>query len=387
MLPEVFYFLKGYVIIQVEGSFPEKFINIALKRNIYLWDIKRVNKNTITMKMSVRGYLRLKGIGRKCACRIKILGKRGMPFKLKRHKKRTAFFAGILLFGVAVLTLSNILWDIDIKGFERLDESVLEQQLEECGLKPGIWLKSVDTTKITQKLLAKNSELAWVGINIKGTKAFVEVVEGVPKPKIVEKDVPCNVVSTKSGVVEQLIVKNGVPVVEVGDTVEQGQLLVSGLADSRIVSMRYIHSEAEVKVRTWHEQIQEIPLVKHERIPTGNSKNKYKIMFGNFTLPLYFSEKAPYTDYDIQTTSTSFFQLPIQFVKTEQIEVDPIDTYLTAEEAFAESSEELYQQIVQSIPEGSEIVNSTRDYIEKDGKITVKVVVEAIEDAAEQIAI
>ena len=110
-------------------------------------------------------------------------------------------------------------------------------------------------------------------------------------------------------------------------------------------------------------------------------------MFGNFTLPLYFSEKAPYTDYDIQTTSTSFFQLPIQFVKTEQIEVDPIDTYLTAEEAFAQSSEELYQQIVQSIPEGSEIVNSTRDYIEGDGKITVKVVVEAIEDAAEQIAI
>lgn len=34
-------YIKGYVIIFVEGYFLEKFVNICTRRQIFLWDIKK----------------------------------------------------------------------------------------------------------------------------------------------------------------------------------------------------------------------------------------------------------------------------------------------------------------------------------------------------------
>ena len=53
MLFQLFYFLKGYVIIKVTGNFPEKFLNLAMQQNVYIWDIRKTSEETITLKISV----------------------------------------------------------------------------------------------------------------------------------------------------------------------------------------------------------------------------------------------------------------------------------------------------------------------------------------------
>lgn len=49
-------FLKGYVIIKVEGLTLERFLNLAATRDIYLWDINRIGHTILEMKVTIEGF-------------------------------------------------------------------------------------------------------------------------------------------------------------------------------------------------------------------------------------------------------------------------------------------------------------------------------------------
>ena len=75
-------------------------------------------------------------------------------------------------------------------------------------------------------MLIRFPELAWVGINTKGTKVDIEVVEKVMP--IVEEMNSYDLIASKDGVITECIVFQGVPMVKVGDIVKEGDLLIKG---------------------------------------------------------------------------------------------------------------------------------------------------------------
>ena len=245
MLKEVFYFLKGYVIIKIEGKFPERFLNVAGKKKILIWDVQS-KSNGLVCKVTAKEFSKVEGIAENCGCTMRVLGKIGMPFSAKRHKKRKALFLGILGFAVTVFLMLSVLWDISITGNERITQQQILDLLAQSGIRRGVWVYGIDKTQACNEIIAKNADIAWIGIEIKGSRAFVEIVEKVPKPYIEDKSIPCNIISTKSGVIENMQIRSGVPAVKIGDAVFEGQLLVSGIADSTFVGLRYLHSDADI---------------------------------------------------------------------------------------------------------------------------------------------
>jgi len=85
-------YIRGYVIIFVEGYFLEKFVNICTRRQILLWDIQRDRNSKMTLKVSIRGFKMLKPVAKKTGCRVKILEKRGLPFLLNRYRTGKLFY-------------------------------------------------------------------------------------------------------------------------------------------------------------------------------------------------------------------------------------------------------------------------------------------------------
>ncbi|MFW5648022.1 MAG: sporulation protein YqfD, partial [Candidatus Alkaliphilus sp. MAG34] len=63
-------YIRGYVIIRVEGLTLEKFINMCTVRNIYLWDVKRIGNTTLEAKLGVRGFKDLRKIVKKLGCKV-----------------------------------------------------------------------------------------------------------------------------------------------------------------------------------------------------------------------------------------------------------------------------------------------------------------------------
>ena len=58
----VWNFLKGYVVIKVEGINLERFINLAITNNIYFWDIERINYTALKARVGLKGYKQLRRI-------------------------------------------------------------------------------------------------------------------------------------------------------------------------------------------------------------------------------------------------------------------------------------------------------------------------------------
>ena len=224
MLKWVFYFLQGYVIIKVEGKFPERFLNVAGCKQMQMWRVRHT-ADGIVLCICRKDFRHASAVANQTDCRVKVLTKQGLPYMLKRNSHRKALFFCVLLFGLLLFGMLSLIWKVEITGIDRIPKGKIEQLLRENGIHPYALLYGTDKTKAINRITAELDDIAWMGIEIRGSCAFVEIVETVPKPAIQDKSKPCNLVADKDGIVTALEIESGVTVVKIGDTVTKGQTL------------------------------------------------------------------------------------------------------------------------------------------------------------------
>ena len=194
---KIWNYLKGYVIIKIEGLTLERFLNLAATQNIYLWDIKRIDYTLLEMKVSIEGFRELKNIVKKVGCHVEIIEKKGLPFIFYKFKNRKMLGAGILVFLVLVIYLSSIIWDIQITGNDRINTEDIIKVLEKENIKSGIIKYKIDKDYIKEILLNEFDNFSHVLVEIKGTRLMVEVKEQELPPEQIASSVPCNIIAKK----------------------------------------------------------------------------------------------------------------------------------------------------------------------------------------------
>lgn len=190
-------FLMGYVILKAEGYFIERFLNLAAKERIVLWNLKRLPGGALQFCCGASDYKGLRSVASRTETALQIVQKKGVSFGVHRYKKRKGFIAGVVIAVLIVWLMSNYIWSVSITGNIGIEASEIEKKLEEAGLYPGSFKPWIDVEMLQQDMLLRMPELSFIAVNIKGTKAQVEVKEGVPKPKIVPVNEPCNIISSK----------------------------------------------------------------------------------------------------------------------------------------------------------------------------------------------
>lgn len=319
MFKKVFYFLKGYVIIKVEGNFPERFLNVAGRRNLLMWQVRPV-ADGIILHAPMGVYEKIRVIAKDTDCTVKLLKKVGLSNTVKSHSNRKAFLPGLACFLLLVFGLLSLLWNVEITGIERISEQTILTQLKQNGIHRFAFVYGIDKKQAIKNIVAQNKDIAWLGIEIKGSCAYVEVVETVERPEIQDKSVPCNLISDKDGVVTALEIESGITMVKIGDTVTKGQLLVSGISDSPSKGVRFLHAEGEVYIKTWHEKNLVVPLEQDNVRKTGQSKKHYTVQLYGFTVPVWFNQKHGFKSAE-QTVS---YYGPIKCTKYEELILEKV---------------------------------------------------------------
>lgn len=200
--------ILGYVGIEIEGYFIERFINICNSQKIFLWNMKRLNSTIVRVNIGINDFKRLKQIAKKTKCRIKIQKKKGLPFIMHRYKKRKIFFILFSLIIILIIALSNFIWNIEITGNETIESEEIMKILEENNFKIGSCKIGMQTKDIISQIRLKREDVAWVGIEIKGTNAIVKIVEADLKPEIIQEDEYCNLIATKDGMIVKVSAQN-----------------------------------------------------------------------------------------------------------------------------------------------------------------------------------
>ena len=191
-------YIFGYLNIELEGYFVEKFINICVSKNIFLWNIKRTKSTIAYTNIGISDFRKISKIAKSTKCKVKIKNKKGLPFIFNKYRKRKIFFVFLLVLTVAIISLSNFVWNIEVRGNINISKEELLENLERQGLKLGKLKSKIDTKEIVSNMRLQRNDLAWIGIEIKGTNAIVKIVEADKKPEIIDEDDYCNIVATKS---------------------------------------------------------------------------------------------------------------------------------------------------------------------------------------------
>lgn len=367
-------YILGYVNILVEGYFVEKFINICNKQKIFLWNLKRSKTTIIYTNVSIKDFKKLKPIAQKTKCKIKIKSKKGLPFIFNKYKKRKIFVIGLAMVLITIFTLSKFIWNIEVIGNEKINADEIIQIANENNLKIGKFKNKVDTKKIINKLRLERDDIAWIGIEIKGTNAIIKIVESIPKPNIIDDEEFCNIVATKDAIIKKISAQNGTPVVKEGEIVKKGTVLIAGWLEGKYTGTRYVHATGSVQGKVWYTQKERIYFKQQKKGQTGNVENKYSLNINNFKIN-FNKGVSKFKNYDTIETNKkvklfSNFYLPIELIKITNTEVNITDITYTLEEAKNIGIEKAKQELNNKIENLNNILSiqindsQTSEYIE-----------------------
>ena len=297
-------YIRGYIRVELTSDFPERFINICAHNGVGLWDAERVNAVTLHASMRRSDFKKMPPFASRGVGRIRLLGKHGLPFLLWRFRKRYALLAGLLITVSSLYALSQFIWEIDVAGSERIPQETILKELADIGVGIGSYRHGFDMVDVQNRMILRIPELEWLAVNTTGSHALVEVRERTPKPEIVPQDVPCNIVAAKPGLIHSIDTLAGSPQVTAGQTVEAGDLLVSGIIDSEMAGMMSVHALADVKARTWYEYTAVMSLRASGKAYTGRSATRYSLTLGGLRFNFYKNSSQIYAGCDKITKHT-----------------------------------------------------------------------------------
>ena len=379
----LFGIIFGYVTIEIEGYFIERFMNLCNNQKIFLWNLKRTHSTRMLVNIGLNDFKKLKPIARKTKCRVKIQDKKGVPHLLHRYQKRKLFFLLALIIFLSILLLSNFIWNIEITGNENVPTEEIQKLLEEEGFKIGKCKIGIKTKEVIDQIRLERNDIAWVGIEIKGTNAIIKIVEADLKPEIIPEDEYCNMIATKDAMIVKISAQNGTSVAKEGDIVTKGSILIGGWLEGKYTGTRYVHANGEVQGKVWYSQKVQVPLKQTKKTKTGATQNKYSVKINNFEINLS-KRLSKFQKYDTIETSKklklfSDFYLPIEIHQRTFEEYEEQEILYTVEEAKNIAIQEAKKKLDEEIQEKQNVINEKVYTKQTAGGIEVEVIYEVLE--------
>ena len=379
--------IVGYVRIEVEGYYIERFINICTNKKILIWNLKREKGVKLYLNIGINDFKKLSAIARKTNCKVKILRKRGVPFLLNRYKKRKLFAIFLILILALIFTSSRYVWNVDISIKDNLELENISEDIENLGITRGMPKNRIDTEKVINELRLKRDDIAWVGIDIVGTSVKINIVKADKSPDIIKNTDYYNIVAKKAGTIQKITAQNGTAVVNVGDTVQKGDILIAGYMEGKYTDTRYVHSLGEVDAIILYEKSKEVRFNQDIYHYTGNEENKYEISFNTWKIKLY-KNFSKFNLYEITTEEKNIklldnFYLPISIKKITNKEQTKENKTYSIEEAVDIGEKELSPEIEKEIENKDMIIDKNVKKEEYENSVIVTVIYSVLENIGE----
>ncbi len=360
---QVIRYLKGYLAIKVFGFSPERFMNLCSHHKIFLWDVEN-HGDYYTMKISLQGFYRLKGITRKTGTRVVITKRYGLPFLSTKMWKRRIFMLGLLGSLVFWIWMSRFIWAVEVEGNYYVTTDVFQDFLEESGIFVGMKKGNVEIEALEKAIRAQFNIVTWTSARIDGTRLLIQVKENdliIREDKCSElsEGEGMDLVAEKEGEVISIVTRSGVPKVTAGTPVARGDILVEGSIpilneDGTVRRYDYCRADADIMLRCVYDMKEELQEKYEQKLYTGNEKKRPFLMVGTKKLqPLELGKKYGQQDIIEEKRQLKLFgnyYLPVYYGYDLAREYVSEERTYTKEEV-KELFEEKIQKFIESLQE------------------------------------
>ena len=377
-LNKLFQFLKGYVILLLSGRETGRFINICIKRKIRLDSIHKLPDGSISVCVFAKDFKKLIPIAYKTGVLVHIKRKCGLWHTINKYKHRVFYVTGALFFLFIITVATRFIWSIDVVGASTEECKNILAAAELAGIKIGAFKDFLpEGNEIKNIILSNTDNITWAWVYLKGTKAVIEVREGTKPPEIIDKNLPCNIISGRDGIITGITVKRGVAAVGKGDVVLKGDLLICGEKELPDAKIKRERAAGDVYAATWHTKKASIKLFREVRKETGRTKRFFDIQFFGKNIALYKKVNVPFENYSIKVKKRELKwgrngYIGVGFCQTVYAE-EAIERIPQNKDAAVESAKyELEEEIAKELLPFSKLESEDIQYTQKDSE-TVEV--------------
>jgi len=254
---------------------------------------------------------------------------RGIYVSVSKYSKRIGVFLGILILFISVFFSSKFVWKINVSGNSNTSDEEVIDLLEKCGFKLGTYIPSVNFDTVHNLFLLNSDSISWISVNLEGNIANVKIKETM-KDDISHENGYANVVARYDGQIAFISVHEGVKTVNIGDIVREGDILISGVIDSKSEGVRFVRADGIVKAYVRKKISVKVPMKEEVKHYTGAHSSDKRIKIFSKNINIFKKYRNRDILYDKIETSEKLrlfgtFELPIEVFKSTYLEYEYID--------------------------------------------------------------
>lgn len=293
------------------------------------------------------------------------------------------FVAGLICCLLFWMLTARYIWNIEIVGNYALTEDVLLDYLDDKEVHVAMKKSNLQIEELEKSLREDYDIITWTSVQVKGTTLCIYIKEN-EMPEYDQKtqtadDAGMDLVATKSGVVSYIITRSGVPQVAPGDTVEEGDVLVSGAVpvyneDATVRKYQLVQADADVLLRYTESVSVKKDITYEEKVYSGKQKKMLLLGINDKEWDLGLG-KIPYERYDIsgekkQVRLLDRLYLPLFYGSKTVQEYEMVRQKYTDKE-MNEMMKEEWNKIISNLEEKGVQIIQKNVTIEKNDKYWV----------------
>lgn len=278
--------LEGMMEVELTSAEPELSLEKINGSKIDVYHVRQQSPLTFLFSIRRADYPVLLRLCEKRGETLKIRKKSGLYWTGKALLKRPALLIGMTILLSFILFLPSRVFFVQVEGNTSIPSRKILAAAEECGIHFGASRRLVRSERVKNRLLAAVPELQWAGVNTAGCVATISVRERSAPAQGTGPYEVTSIVAARDGYLLSGTVTSGTPLFTVGQTVKEGEVLISGYADTGIC-LRASRAEGEVFAQTSRDLTVITPSVYWQRDQELGSAKKISLILGKKRINLW----------------------------------------------------------------------------------------------------
>ncbi len=331
--------MRGNCKITFSGLNVNQLLNSLSTENITVYSIIR-NKTDCTISVLSTSAIKTIDLLNKRCYNIKKVSYGGLFGAVSFAKKHFVLLISLVVFVVALFVLSNVCLKVEVYG--DFSSQQVEMVLDELDIGLGTRLSSINKDVVENHLCNKLGALYAI-VNNKSCVLYVTAY----LPKTVDTPIDLNtkrdIVSAYNGIVMSVLCQQGTPLVQVGDVVTKGQVLIEGsriFSDGMSQDVYAIGQIAlQLSVTAFAPYTGTITITE----PTGQT---YENM-GVFIFGKQYCKQPPFDNYVVDCKTTSLQPLNLVISKNTYYQMATVTKSATLEQCLPQLQQQAVQMAMQ----------------------------------------
>lgn len=217
----------GKITLKINGLNLNKFVDGLLAGKVELTNMERTAYDELYFEAKTKNMKKINALAKQMNLNISIIAESGVSSVLMAFLRRLGLVFGVIAVTLCSIFLTNSCFKINIEvdGVSENAGAIKEEilrVLKEHNIAVGAKISGLNTRMIEKEILKGVNNVALAVVNKDGVVLNIFIKEATA-PEVTTKR---NIVASESGVIESINLVSGNLLVNIGDSVTKGQVLI-----------------------------------------------------------------------------------------------------------------------------------------------------------------